>query len=182
MEVAATLWCCAPWRDLRQGIESPRSTWSPTTPRQVAAPAVAGRHLLAARRMFAGLGGRRAALATRRPVVVCVPVAPPLGTPAMPTGCLLQLAHGSACAGQQAQQHDPSHSVTPAPPMAQIWRTPHPPERGNLVLCTRPMIHSGFLLTWQASGLGAQVGTQVGSPTSCFVSCSRAVDALSSPC
>ena len=48
--------------------------------------------------------------------------------------------------------------LSTAPPLLQIWRTPHPPERGSLLLCRRPLIHSGFMLTWQASGLGAQVG------------------------
>ena len=43
------------------------------------------------------------------------------------------------------------------PTTVQIWRTPHPPKRGSLVLFSQPLIHSGFLLTWQASGLGAQV-------------------------
>lgn len=39
----------------------------------------------------------------------------------------------------------------------QVWRSPHPPVRGNLWLGSRPMIHSGFLASWNGEGLDQQV-------------------------
>ena len=35
----------------------------------------------------------------------------------------------------------------------ELWRAVHPPERGNYLLGTQAMVHRGFLLTWQTSGL-----------------------------
>lgn len=92
MEVAASLWCCALWRDLRQGIESPLGQHCLQQP-----PGKLQRLLwLAATCLLQGgclpaSGGRRAALATRRPVVVCAPAGPPLGTPDM------QVCQQAAC-------------------------------------------------------------------------------------
>ncbi|PRW59946.1 alpha beta-hydrolase [Chlorella sorokiniana] len=40
---------------------------------------------------------------------------------------------------------------------AQFWRSPHPPVRGKLWLGSRPMIHSGFLASWNGEGLDLQV-------------------------
>lgn len=42
-------------------------------------------------------------------------------------------------------------------PGPQFWRSPHPPQRGRLWLGTRPMIHSGFLASWNGEGLDQQV-------------------------
>jgi hypothetical protein len=42
--------------------------------------------------------------------------------------------------------------------ITQVWRASHPPARGSYWLFTRPMVHWGFLNTWQASGLQAKVG------------------------
>lgn len=42
-----------------------------------------------------------------------------------------------------------------APP--QIWRSPFPPKRGHALLGTCPMVHSGFLQSWAASGLNQRV-------------------------
>ncbi len=39
----------------------------------------------------------------------------------------------------------------------QVWRSPHPPVRGKLWLGSRPMIHSGFLASWNGEGLDQQV-------------------------
>lgn len=40
---------------------------------------------------------------------------------------------------------------------AKVWRSPHPPVRGKLWLGSRPMIHSGFLASWNGEGLDQQV-------------------------
>ncbi|KAL4444077.1 hypothetical protein ABPG75_011814 [Micractinium tetrahymenae] len=38
-----------------------------------------------------------------------------------------------------------------------VWRTPHPPLRGSYWTCSRPMVHRGFLASYEASGLNVQV-------------------------
>ncbi len=38
-----------------------------------------------------------------------------------------------------------------------LWRRPHPPERGQYFLHTQPMVHVGFLETWEDSGLKNEV-------------------------
>lgn len=39
----------------------------------------------------------------------------------------------------------------------QLWRSPHPPKRGTFWLGTQPLVHSGFLSSWNRHGLDAQV-------------------------
>lgn len=39
----------------------------------------------------------------------------------------------------------------------EVWRAAHPPERGKYFLGSQPMVHRGFLETWQTSGLKADV-------------------------
>ena len=41
--------------------------------------------------------------------------------------------------------------------VAAAWRAPHPPARGNLWLCTKPLVHVGFLKSWVAGGLNQRV-------------------------
>lgn len=37
-----------------------------------------------------------------------------------------------------------------------VWRAPHPPLRGNYWTCSQPMVHRGFLASYEASGLNLQ--------------------------
>lgn len=39
----------------------------------------------------------------------------------------------------------------------EVWRATYPPKRGQYLLGTEPMVHRGFLVTWQTSGLKADV-------------------------
>ena len=39
----------------------------------------------------------------------------------------------------------------------QFWRSPHPPQRGVVMLGSRPLIHTGFLASWVDHGLNQQV-------------------------
>ncbi|KAL4429984.1 hypothetical protein ABPG77_004354 [Micractinium sp. CCAP 211/92] len=38
-----------------------------------------------------------------------------------------------------------------------VWRAPHPPLRGSYWTCSRPMVHRGFLASYEANGLNQQV-------------------------
>ena len=40
---------------------------------------------------------------------------------------------------------------------SQFWRSSHPPQRGVLLLGTRPLVHAGFMAAWAGHGLDAQV-------------------------
>ena len=39
----------------------------------------------------------------------------------------------------------------------QAWRVAHPPARGMLFNGTRPLVHRGFLSSWQAKGLNSRI-------------------------
>jgi Lipase (class 3) len=38
-----------------------------------------------------------------------------------------------------------------------VWRRPHPPERGRYLFFTQPMVHVGFLQTWEDSGMKDEI-------------------------
>lgn len=44
-----------------------------------------------------------------------------------------------------------------------VWRAPHPPLRGTYWNCSRPMVHRGFLASYEASGLNLQASTPLPS-------------------
>lgn len=39
----------------------------------------------------------------------------------------------------------------------QAWRIPHPPVRGSSLMCTRPLVHHGFIKSWLAGGFNDKV-------------------------
>ena len=39
----------------------------------------------------------------------------------------------------------------------QAWRIPHPPVRGSSCLCTRPLVHHGFIKSWLSGGFNIKV-------------------------
>jgi len=43
----------------------------------------------------------------------------------------------------------------------EVWRVPHPSLRGHLWLGTRPLVHKGFLGTWECEGFKEQVLNRV---------------------
>lgn len=43
----------------------------------------------------------------------------------------------------------------------QAWRVPHPPARGHILCGTQPLVHVGFMKSWQAGGFNHKVITRI---------------------
>ena len=41
--------------------------------------------------------------------------------------------------------------------VVQAWRVPHPPARGHRLWGTQPLVHVGFMKSWQAGGFNHKV-------------------------
>ena len=41
--------------------------------------------------------------------------------------------------------------------IVQAWRVPHPPARGHIWCGTQPLVHVGFMKSWQAGGFNHKV-------------------------
>ena len=72
---------------------------------------------------------------------------------------LLQVTLRHACCKRASRAYPDCYPPRPFPVFfpPQVWRSPHPPVRGKLWLGSRPMIHSGFLASWNGEGLDQQV-------------------------